>query len=71
MHVDLSFSYLRSAEAASFDKKSSIGTAQQDPDPHPHPDLLVRDVDPRIRIHTKIAWIRTTEIYDLCFVGRS
>ncbi len=28
MHVDLSFSYLRSAEAASFDKKSSTGTAQ-------------------------------------------
>ncbi len=27
MHVDLSFSYLRSAEAASFDKKSSTGTA--------------------------------------------
>jgi hypothetical protein len=28
MHVDHSFSYLRSAEAASFDKKSSTGTAQ-------------------------------------------
>ncbi len=28
MHVDLSFSYLRFAEAASFDKKSSAGTAQ-------------------------------------------
>ncbi len=29
MHVDLSFSYLCSAEAASFDKKSSTGTAQE------------------------------------------
>ncbi len=28
MHVDLSFAYLRSAEAASFDKKNSTGTAQ-------------------------------------------
>ncbi len=28
MHVDLSFSYLRSAATASFDKKSSTGTAQ-------------------------------------------
>jgi hypothetical protein len=27
MHVDLSFSYLRFAEAASFDKKSSAGAA--------------------------------------------
>jgi hypothetical protein len=30
MHVDLSFSYLRSAATASFDKKSSTGTAQVD-----------------------------------------
>jgi hypothetical protein len=28
MHVDISFSYLRSAATASFDKKSSTGTAQ-------------------------------------------
>jgi hypothetical protein len=28
--------------------------------PDPHPDPLVRGMDPRIRIHTKISWIRDT-----------
>jgi hypothetical protein len=36
----------------------------QDPDPHPNPDpnpdQLVRVMDPRIRISTKISWIRNT-----------
>ncbi len=35
-----------------------------DPDPHPDPDPLVRGMDPliqiRIRIHTKMSWIRNT-----------
>jgi hypothetical protein len=31
-----------------------------DPDPNPHPDPLVRGMDPRIRIHTKMSWIRNT-----------
>jgi hypothetical protein len=30
---------------------------KQDPDRYP----LVRGIDPRIRIHTKISWIRNTE----------
>jgi hypothetical protein len=29
-------------------------------DPHPDPDPLVRGMDPRIQIHTKMSWIRTT-----------
>jgi hypothetical protein len=37
----------------------------QDPYPDPNPDLdpLVRDMDPRIRIriHTKMSWIRNTD----------
>ena len=39
----------------------------QDPDPHsdPNPDPLVRGMDPRIqiriRMHSKISWIRNTE----------
>jgi hypothetical protein len=39
---------------------------EQDPDPHPDPDPgpLVRGMDPRIRIriHTKISWIRNTHV---------
>ncbi len=31
-----------------------------DPDPNPNPDSLVRGMDPRIRIHPKISWIRNT-----------
>jgi hypothetical protein len=31
----------------------------QDPDPNPNP--LVRGMDPRIRIHTKMSWIRNTD----------
>jgi hypothetical protein len=34
----------------------------QDPDPNPDPDPLVRGMDPRIRIHTKMSWIRNSEI---------
>jgi hypothetical protein len=37
----------------------------QDPDPHPHldpnPNLFVRGMDLRIRIHTKISWIRNLD----------
>ncbi len=32
----------------------------QDPDPNPDPDPLVRGMDPRIRIHPKMSWIRNT-----------
>ncbi len=33
----------------------------EDPDPNPDPDSLVR-VDPRIRIHTEMSWIRNTSV---------
>jgi hypothetical protein len=33
----------------------------QDPDPNPDPDPLDRGMDPRIRIHPKMSWIRNTE----------
>jgi hypothetical protein len=33
----------------------------QDPDPDPNPDPLVRGMDPRIRIHPKMSWIRNTD----------
>ncbi len=35
----------------------------KNPDPNPDPDLLVRGMDPRIRIrvHTKMSWIRNTD----------
>jgi hypothetical protein len=33
-----------------------------DPIPNPDPDPLVRGVDPRIRIHTKMSWIRNTGV---------
>jgi hypothetical protein len=32
----------------------------QDQDPDPKPDPLVRGMDPRIRIHPKMSWIRNT-----------
>ncbi len=43
-----------------YDEKSRIRI--QDPDPNPDPDPLVRGMDPRIRIriHTKMSWIRNT-----------
>jgi hypothetical protein len=31
-------------------------------DPNPDPDPLVRGMDPRIRIHTKMSWIRNTSL---------
>jgi hypothetical protein len=31
------------------------------PDPSPDPDSLVRGMDPRIRIHPKMSWIRNTD----------
>jgi hypothetical protein len=31
-------------------------------DENPHPDPLVRGMDPRIRIHTKMSWIRNTDV---------
>jgi hypothetical protein len=40
------------------------GQRQKLQDPDPHPDPLVRGMDPRIqiriRIHTKMSWIRNT-----------
>jgi hypothetical protein len=30
---------------------------------NPDPDPLVRGMDPRIRIHTKMSWIRNTGYY--------
>jgi hypothetical protein len=35
-----------------------LSSVADDPDPDP----LVRGMDPRIRIHTKISWIRNTAI---------
>jgi hypothetical protein len=32
-------------------------------DPDPNPDPLVRGMDPRIRIHTKMSWIRNTAFF--------
>jgi hypothetical protein len=42
----------------------------QDPDPDPDPDPLVRGMDPRIRIHSKMSWIRNPDWKDnaeFCF----
>jgi hypothetical protein len=36
--------------------------AQQHPDPSPDPDRLVEGMDTRIRIHTKMSWIRNTAV---------
>ncbi len=33
-----------------------------EPGPNPDPDPLVRGMDPRIRIHAKISWIRNTAL---------
>jgi hypothetical protein len=43
-----------------YDENSRIRI--QDPDPDPNPDPLVIGMDPRIRIriHTKMSWIRNT-----------
>ncbi len=35
-----------------------VNDEKQDPDPNLDPDPLVRDMDPRIWIHTKMSWIR-------------
>ncbi len=32
-------------------------------EPNPNPDPLVRGLDPRIRIHTKMLWIRNTGFF--------
>ncbi len=42
------------------DENSRIRIQDQDPYPNPDPDPLVRGMDPRIRIriHTKMSWIR-------------
>jgi hypothetical protein len=42
-------------------KKSSVMDPDPNPDLDPNPDPLVRGMDPRIRIHTKMSWIRNTE----------
>ena len=36
----------------------------QDPDPNPDLDPLFRGMDPRIRIHPKMSWIRNTGGWD-------
>jgi hypothetical protein len=36
---------------------------KQDPDPNPDLDPLVRVMDPRNRIHTRMSWIRNTGSY--------
>ncbi len=41
-------------------KNSRIRIRIQDPEPNPDPDPLVRGMDPRIRIHPKMSWIRNT-----------
>jgi hypothetical protein len=33
---------------------------EKEQDLDPHPDPLVRGMDPQIRIHTKMSWIRNT-----------
>jgi hypothetical protein len=39
-------------------------------DPDPNPDPLVRGMDPRIRIHPKMSWIRNTASFiQKYFVG--
>jgi hypothetical protein len=44
---------------------------KQDPHPKPDPDPLVRGTDPwiwiRIRIHTKMSWIRNTDEHEACW----
>jgi hypothetical protein len=35
---------------------------EQDPDPNLNTDPLVRGRDPRIRIHTKMSWIRNSAL---------
>jgi hypothetical protein len=42
------------------DENSRIRIQDPDPDPNPDPDPLVRGMDPRIRIHPKMSWIRNT-----------
>jgi hypothetical protein len=44
------------------DEKSRIRIQDPDPDPDSNPDPLVRGMDPRIRIriHSKMSWIRNT-----------
>jgi hypothetical protein len=46
------------------DENSRIRIQDPDPDPDqnpdPNPDPLVRGMDPRIRIHPKMSWIRNT-----------
>jgi hypothetical protein len=38
------------------------GQQQEKQDPDPNPDPLVRSMDLRIRIHTKMSWIRNSEL---------
>ncbi len=43
------------------------GSGIQDSCPDPNPDPLVRGMDPRIRIHPKMSWIRNTAIFYVDF----
>jgi hypothetical protein len=47
-----------------YDENSRILIQDPDPDPNPDPDPLVRGMDPRIRIHPKMSWIRNTASND-------
>jgi hypothetical protein len=38
-------------------------------DPNLDPDTLVRGIDPRIRIHTKMSWIRNTVLKHIFFMS--
>ncbi len=50
-----------------YDENSRIRI--QDPDPDLNPDPLVRGMDPRIRIHTKMSWIRNTASRNIIWSG--
>jgi hypothetical protein len=45
------------------DENSRIRIQDPDPEPNPDPDPIVRGMDPRILIHTKMSWIRNTVSY--------
>jgi hypothetical protein len=51
----------------------SMTWKKQDLDPKPDPDPLVGGMDPRIwiriRIHTKMSWIRNTDAHEACWDG--
>jgi hypothetical protein len=40
-------------------------------DPDPNPETLVRGMDPRIQIHTKMSWIRNTGTHSMAYPQHS